>query len=229
MTLKAVVLTVLVTALAGCAAPQMSLTKQAQTNIDQVEAVLTIPQSNLDVTVPATNPGANGILGALIVAAIDSSRQSSAKREAAPILGRLRNYDFRTEMLNATTDALIGLDKLSIAMPLRVEVVASDSSKRIAFDQSMASVVLFCHVGYRLESGNLIASASAEMYPKSESLKTFRQQPDETNPLAGGNAIYRKVFTFSKQAVNSSTIKRDLSEAASNLAHQLAADLNHAI
>ena len=229
MNLRAVALTIVVVALAGCAIPQISLTKQGQEKIDRVEGILTIPQNNLDITVQATNPGNSGLLGALIAAAIDSSRQSSAEQAAAPMLEPLRNYDFRTVMLDASTDALTKIDKVKFAMPLRVEVVASNSVKRIAFDQSTASAILFCNVGYRLESGNLIVTASAEMYPKIDTLKQFRNKPDETNPLDGGNVIYRKTFTFTKQAVTPVTIKESLSEAATNIARQLAADLNHGL
>ncbi|MGO9444233.1 MAG: hypothetical protein ACLPXB_05565 [Thiobacillaceae bacterium] len=229
MKLRVFALTLAVAALAGCASPQMSLTKQAQANIEQVEGILTIPQSNLDVTVQATNPGNTGLIGALIAVAIDAARQSSAEKAAAPLLEPLRDYDFRTAMLNASTDALTKMDKVKIMMPLHVEVVASDASKKIAFEQTAASAILFCNVGYHLESGNLIVTANAEMYPKIEKLREFRNKPDETNPLNGGNAIYRKTFTFVKQAVAPITIKEDLSEAATSVASQLAADLNGGI
>ena len=228
MNIRAITLIVVIAALTGCAAPQISLTKQAQTNIDRVDGILTIPQNNLNVTVQATNPGNSGLLGALIVAAIDSARQSNAEKAAAPMLEPLRDYDFRSVMLNASTDALTKIVKVKV-MPLRVEVVASDSSKRIAFDQSTASAVFFCNVGYRLESGNLIVTAYAEMYPKIDRLKQFRNKPEEANPLDSGNVIYRKTFTFTKQAVTPITIKENLSEAATNVAQQLAADLNHGL
>jgi hypothetical protein len=67
------------------------------------------------------------------------------------------------------------------------------------------------------------------MYPKTEMLKQFRNKPEETDPLNSGNVIYRKTFTFTKQAVAPSVIKESLSEAAANIAHQLAADLNHGL
>lgn len=229
MNLRAIALTIVVAALAGCATPQVSMTKKVQTNIDRVEGILTIPQNNLDVTVQATNPGNSGLLGALIAAGIDSARQSSAEKAAAPMLKPLRDYDFRTVMLGASTDALTKIDNVRFARPLRVEVVVSDSAKRIAFDQSNASAIFFCNVGYRLESGNLIVTASAEMYPKVDTLKQFRNKPEETNPLNGGNVIYRKTFTFTKQAVTPATIKESLSEAATNVARQLAADLDHGL
>jgi len=229
LNLKAIALTIVVALLAGCATPQISMTKQAQATIERVEVILMIPQNNLDVTVQATEGGGGGFLGVLVAAAFDEARRSKAEKEAAPMLETLRDYDFRIVMLNASTDALIKIDKVKVGIPLCVEVVASDSSKRIAFDQSTASALLYCNVDYRLQSGNLIVTANAEMYPKTEMLKQFRNKPEETDPLNSGNVIYRKTFTFTKQAVAPSVIKESLSEAAANIAHQLAADLNHGL
>jgi hypothetical protein len=221
---------VIVFGLAGCAStPQLSLTKQAQANIDRVDGILTITQNNLSVTVPATNPGNTGLIGALIVAAVDSARQSNAETAAAPMIEVLRDYDFRTVMLGALTEALAKTDPVKFSIPQRVEVIDSDSSKRIVFDQSTASAILFCNVGYRLESGNLIVTVNAVMYPKTESLKQFRYKPEESNPLDRGNAIYRKYFTFSKQAVTPTNIKDGISDAATKLASHLADDLDHGI
>jgi hypothetical protein len=222
-------LTIFVAALAGCAIPQVSLKPQAQENIDRIDGILIIPQNNLDVTVQATNPGNTGILGALIAAGIDSARQSSAEKSAAPMLEPLRDYDFRTVMLGASTDALTKLDKVKFSTPLRVELVASESARRIAFKQATASAILFCNVGYRLQTGNLVVTVRAEMYPKKDALKQFRNKPEESDPLDRGNVIYRKTFTFVKQAVTPTTIKDDLSEAAASVARQLAADLNEGV
>jgi len=113
---------------------------------------LIIPQNNLDVTVQATEGGSGGFLGVLIAAAIDSASRSIAAKAAAPMFEPLRDYDFRAVMLNASTDELTKIDKVKVAIPLRVEVVASDSSKRIAFDQSTASAVLFCNIDYKRAS-----------------------------------------------------------------------------
>lgn len=229
MSLRTVALTIVVITLTGCAVPQVSMTKQIQSKIDRAEGILTIPQNNLDVKVEATYTGDTGLLGALIGASIDSSRQSNAEKEAAPMIESLRDYDFRTVMLGASTEALTNIDQVKFVMPLRVDAVASDSAKRIAFDQSTSSAILFNNVSYQLKSGNLIVTAKAEMYPKADTLKQFRNKPSETNPLDRGNVIYRKIFTFTKQAVTQTTIKDSLTEAATSIASQLAADLNHGL
>jgi hypothetical protein len=219
----------LLVALTGCAAPQVPITKLAQSNMERVEGVLVIPQSNLDVSVQATNPGNTGLIGALIASAIDSARQSSAEKDAAQILEPIRNYDFRAVMLSASNDALGKIDAVKFALPLRVEVVASDSATRIAFDQSAASAILFCNIRYRLESGNMIVTANAEIYPKAHALKQFRNKANETNPVDAGNVIYRRNFTFTKEAITAATVKEALDEATKNIADQLAADINHGI
>lgn len=221
--------TILMATLAGCATPQISLTKQAQTKMGRVDGILTIPQNNLEVTVPSTNAGSSGLIGVLVVAAIDSVRQANAEKAAAPIMEALQGHEFRPVMASAVKDALSKIDKVKVEMSPRVETVASDSAKRIAFDHSPASAVLFCKVGYRLESGSLIASISAEMFPKAAPLKQFSKKPQVDNPLDAGNAIYRKTFSFTKQAVTATTIQGSLAEAASSLAQQLAADLNHGL
>lgn len=231
MNLRSIALTMAVTVLAGCATtPQVSLTKQVQANIDRVEGILVIPQNSINVTVEASNPYAvGGVVGALVAVAIDSKRQSIAEKAATPILESLRDYNFRAVMLDASTEELSKIDKVKFAMPLSVKADESELARRAAFDQSTASALLFCNVGYRLESGNLIVTATAEMYPKVDALKQFRIKPNTANPLDGGNAIYRKVFTLAKQAVTPTTVNENLSEAVAEVARQLAGDLNHSL
>ncbi|WP_159085622.1 hypothetical protein [Burkholderia sp. MSMB0856] len=227
MNLKTLSAVLCLAALAGCATtPPISLTMQEQHELGNVTGRLFIPQNSLMVTVTPTNPGATGLLGALITAGIDAARRSSAEKTASPILEKLRDYDFRAVMKQATNDAVSTLHDIKFSA-LDVDAVDSDSQRRIVFDNSSASAILFVDVGYQLQSGNLYISARATMYPKSENLLQFRKKPDETNPLAAGNAIYRKTFNFSKFNVAEVDIKGDLTEGANSIASQLAADLNH--
>lgn len=215
--------------LSGCAAPQISLSRQAIEKIDSVDGILVIPQSNLAVNVPPTNMGNTGLIGALIGAAIDSSRQSQAERTAQPIIENLRSYSFRDVMLDASNEAFSKISNVKFSMPLSIDVVASDSARRIAFDRSNKSAVLFGNVNYELKLGNLHVYASVDMFPKANPLKAFRKQPDESEPLEKGNAIYRKSFSFVKHGVSARTVKYDLSEAARSLAKQIADDIGHGI
>lgn len=228
---KIIALAIVATILSGCATTstsQVSLPKQA--SIDRVEGVLVIPQNHLNVTVEASNPYAvGGVVGVLVAAAIDSRLQADAEKAATPILESSRDYNFRAAMLDASTEELSKVDKIKFALPLRVKTEESESARRVAFDQSTASALLFCNVGYRLESGNLIVTATAEMYPKVDSLKQFRIKPNSSNPLGNGNAIYRKVFTLAKQSVTPTTVNEKLSEAVADVARELAADLNQSL
>ncbi|KWO59952.1 hypothetical protein WT98_30945 [Burkholderia territorii] len=214
--------------LAGCAAtPPMSLTKQEQHELDEVSGTLFIPQNNLIVTVTPTNPGATGLIGALIAAGIDAAQRANANANAAPMFEQLRDYDFRAVMKQMSNDAVQTLHDIKFSAPLDVDTVSTNSQKRIVFDKSTASAVLFVDVDYQVQSGILYASARAVMFPKSNKLMQFRKKPSEADPLDAGNAIYRQTFRFSKQNVSATDIKSDLTEAAQSLASQLAADLNH--
>lgn len=227
MTLRVTLFISILALMAGCAPPQISLMKQTQENIESAESVLFIHQNNIDVTVPASDPGNTGLIGALIFAGIDSARRSNAEKEAAPIIQQLQNYDFRTVMLNTLSAEIPKIVTIKFNTPIRIETIYSESQKRISFDQSTASVVLFTTVDYRLESGNLIINSNLEMYPKSESLLKFRNKPSDSNPIDNGNVIYRKTFAFTKQAVTAYNIKDSLAEGASSIAKQIVADLNH--
>ncbi|MCX7108894.1 MAG: hypothetical protein NTX45_01955 [Proteobacteria bacterium] len=226
MILRVTVFISILASMAGCATPQISLTKQTQGYIESADSVLFIPQNNLDVTVTRTQP-VGGLIGALVLIGIDSWRQSIAEKNAAPIIQQLQNYDFRTVMLNILTAETPKIVTIKFRTPSRLETIYSESQKRISFDQSSSSVVMFTTVGYRLESGNLYVISNVEMYPKSESLFKFRNKPNDSNPIDNGNVIYRKMFSFTRQAVTADNIKDSLGEGASSITKQIVADLNH--
>jgi len=212
---------------AGCATPQQSLTRQAQESIRSTEHILIVPQSNLIVDVPATNGGGGGVLGVLIAAGIDSVRRSNAEKAASPIIHQLQSYDFRAVMLKALSTELAKSDKVNTKQPIRLETIDSESQQRIWFDQSNADTVIFNNVTYRLESGNLIITANVRMFPKANNLLKLRIKPDAANPFDAGNAIYFKVFSFTKQGITASNVKESLSDGAISVAKQIVADLSH--
>lgn len=81
--------------LVACVAPPVSLTPQLQQNLDSLQAIAFIPQENLDVDVTPGNPGATGLIGALLVAAIDDSRRTKAQQASAGLIDALRDFGFR--------------------------------------------------------------------------------------------------------------------------------------
>jgi len=215
--------------LSACAAAPQSLQQVASKNIKTVDQFLVIPQSNLDITVTQTNPGGSGLIGALLVAAYDESRRSTAKREATPIIAELQEVNFRVTMLRAMTDAVADSQRLRYPINTQLETVDSESTQRILYSESSASVVLFTDVWYRLQSGNLLISAHLEAYPKIKALQQFRKDPNKENPLAEGNTIYRQTFEFIREGIAPENIESSLNEGARSIAHQIVADLSHPI
>ncbi len=228
MNLKAFFIASCLPVFAACATtPPISLTMQEQHVLGGVTGTLFIPQNSLIVTVEPTNPGPTGLLGVLMAAGIDAARRSTAEKEASSILEQLHDYDFRTVMKQASNEAATKIHKIKFNAPLGVEKIGSASQKRIVFDNSSSSAVLFVDVGYQLQSGNLNIAANATMYPKSGDLLQFRKKPDEIDPLATGNAIYRKTFYFTRFNVTAADIKVNLTDGADSIASQLFADLKH--
>jgi hypothetical protein len=215
--------------LAACAAAPQSLRQVASDNIETVDQILLITQSNLDITITQTNPGASGLIGALLVSAYDEYRLSNVKREATPIITALQDFDFRVIMLRAMAAAVGNSQRLAYPINTQLETIDSDSTRRVRYSDSSASVVLFTAVRYRLESGNLLISANLEAYPKIDALRRFRKDPNEENPLAAGNTIYRQTFDFKREGITPQNIQSSLIEGASSIATQIIADLEHPI
>jgi hypothetical protein len=211
--------------LAGCATPEQSMTAPLRTALGGVEGVLLVPQSGLDVTVTPTDGGQGGLLGVLLAAAIDSKREESAKKQSVPMLQALHGYDFRVVLAEAIAEATARQPALKLRTPWRLETLDSDSHRRDLFDATADSAVLFVRVNYRLESGNVIVSARAQLVPKAAELKGLRPAPDDGRPLEEGNALYRKTFSFSKQNVRADTVAAALTEGANSVATQLLSDL----
>lgn len=211
--------------LAGCATPDQSMKAPIRAALGQVDAVLLVPQSGLEVTVTPIDGGQGGLLGVLVAAAIDSKREETARKQSAPILEALRSYDFRSVMAGAMTDASARQPALRLRLPWRLEMLDTDSHRRALFDDSSDSAVLYMRVDYRLESGNVIVTAQTQLVPKAAALLTLRPDPKEGQPLDAGNALYRKVFSFKKQNVTADTVAAALTEGAHSIAGQLLADL----
>jgi len=130
-------------------------------------------------------------------------------------------------MLKALSTEIAKSDKLNTKQPIRLETIDSESQQRIWFDQSNSDVVIFNNVKYLLESGNLIITANVRMFPKASNLFKLRIKPDPANPFDAGNAIYFKVFSFTKQGITASNATESLSEGAISVAKQIVADLSH--
>lgn len=230
MKLKFFGVIVLAFLISGCGGVDVApMSKRVQNDLGTIDTTLIIRQSNLDVTVPQTDGSQGGLLGVLFAAAIDSARRSSAEKEATPIVQSIQNYDFRQVMLKEATSSLSSLKNVKANLPINIDTVGSALTFRIAYDKSTANAFLLCNIGYSLNSGNLIVTLHASMYPKAQKLKKYRDNPDESNPLDNGNVIYNNKFSFIKEGIAASNIQESLNEAAHNLAKQLSTDIDYGI
>lgn len=213
--------------LTGCVAPPLSLSPELQKTLGSVQAVVYVPQSNLDIDVTPGNPGATGLLGALLVAAIDERRRTTARGASLGLTDAARDFNFRTRMGIQLTAEFARVKSVRLVTPITVENTDSESQRRIAYDLSTSSAVLMSNVKYKLISGKIVLIATNVMYPKAANLATFRSKPNGANPLDVGNAVYRKTFMYVKEGVNADNIKAGLNEGIANIAWQIAADINH--
>lgn len=91
------VLIIFILITSGCGTKQISITKDTQANIDDIDIALYIPQNNIIITVPETNPGNTGLLGALIISGIDAIRRNLAEKKLRQLF---RKYKIMiTEMI----------------------------------------------------------------------------------------------------------------------------------
>lgn len=215
--------------ISACAAPQVSLKKDVSNNLSSLDHILMISQNNLDVTVAATNPGASGLIGALVIMAIDSARRSNAEENAIYIIDELQDYDFRFVMLDSMKSEIIKTESFAYQIDTTLDKVASESSMNINFNKSQSNAVLFTAVNYRLESKNLIITARSFMYPKSNALEQYKVKPSSENTISEDNLIYKKTFIYKKQAITADNIKSSLEEGAISIANQIVMDLSHPI
>ena len=213
--------------LAACATTPVALSPQLQQNLDAIQVVLFSRQTNLEIEVTPGNPGGTGLLGALIVAAVDEARRQKAAQTAAGVVDATRSFDFNSRMAAQLGAELQRTPAIRLHGPIVVEPVDSDSQRRIVYDTSRAPAVLMAGLSYKLIDAKLAVQASVVMYPKSAKLMAFRPKPVSGNPLDDGNAIYRRVFTFTSDQIAPAQVRESLNQGLANVAWQIAADMRH--
>lgn len=215
----------IVVALGACGTPPKYLTKPEQAALGTVDGIAAVPQATPFVTITPSGSG-GGLAGALIFGIADGIRMANVKKEAVPIIEALQGYDFRAEMLAATKAKVEALSNIKVVVRPTVDTVGTASSMRSAYDGSDANSVLVFVVGYGLISGDLVVEASARIYPKSEDLNKLRPKPNDKDPLDIGNALYSNNMRIVRPSITPANVQANLTEAANQIASQLAADLN---
>lgn len=212
--------------LVGCAAP-LQYNKQSVAKVQDGRVVLFVPQNALGVTVSQTNAGGAGLIGVLVASAIDGARERSATEKAAPVIEAAREVDFRELISQALASSVASATRAKLSMEPVVETVSSPSTRRIAFDKASGDAVALAEVRYTLQGGALQASLQLQVFPKTAELSALRARPDESDPMAAGNAVYSNLYSFEKQDVTAQSIAGALKEAANSLAKQMLDDINH--
>lgn len=211
--------------LSACATPERTLNAPMRAAMGSVGGVLLLPQTGLDVTVTPIDGGQGGLLGVLVAAAIDSKREASARERAAPILRALADHDFRREMAQALADETARQTRLPLRGPWRLETVDSEGTRITRLNAAGEDAVLFLRVDYKLESGNVVVSARAQLVPRAAGLMPMRPAPKEGAPLAEGNALFLKTFTAVQHNVTADNVVAALNSAARSVAAQCLAEL----
>lgn len=217
----------------GCATMQAPLTKQTFDQIKLVDCTLFVPQNKIKISVPETyftSPGV-GSIGKLVANTMDlnAASRSVSKETSVKIVKQLEGYDFRKAMLTALSVEIKKSKTIKFNSHVNLSKDNSFSQKRILFSKAQGNMVLFIDVYYRTESGNLIISALAQMFPKSEHLLKFNKTPDGLDPLAEGKLVYRNYFSFTKKAALTYNTKYILTEGTKSIAKQIIADINKPI
>lgn len=209
----------------ACATPERTLNAPMRAAMGSVGGVLLVPQTGLDVTVAPIDGGQGGLLGVLVAAAIDSKREASARERAAPLLQALAGYDFRREMSQALADETARQSRLPLRSPWRLETVDTEGARITRLNAAGEDAVLFMRVDYKLESGNVVVTARAQLVPRAAALMGMRPAPKEGAPLDEGNALFLKTFTATQHNVTADNVAAALTSAARSVAAQCLAEL----
>lgn len=211
--------------LAACATPDRGLNAPMRAALGSIAGVVLVPQTGLDVTVTPTDGGQGGLLGVLVAAAIDSHRESSARERSGPILKALADHDFRREITQALAEESARQARVPLRGAWRLETVDTDSQRRALLDAATEDAVLFLRVDYKLESGNVVVLARAQLVPRAPALMGHRPSPKEGAPLDEGNALFLRSFRFTQNNVTADNVAAALTAGARNVVSQCLSEL----
>jgi hypothetical protein len=246
---KAAALAILALGLGGCS--DRALTRQQMASIAQVDVIVTAaPEIPFVRQPPADQPAKRPPLdtskdaGTVISQAVSNALADASAAQAdqqqrlkmvsaaSSFLREAGTYDVASEMFMATRQALAKVTLTrATAMPPPLSTLA-DAERRAAYDRSSASAVLFFTIEYAFVEIYGIHymvqfNAVAAMFPKTDGLKQLRRRPDDGDPLADDNAIYRKQFESLIRYRGGDAVAI-FKQAADGFAARLANDLNGA-
>jgi hypothetical protein len=223
----------------------------ARTSISSTEVVVPIRQSEIYVYVPpstANAGGQGGLLGALLVAAInagvDSVRTQNAEKAVKPLRDALVDYKFDSALQDDIRNDLAKLPWLHVSN-VRVVKEVTDATLDSALEHSKADAVLFTKADYQLsnDADVLTITLTASLFGNTDALNALRTKKTGSGgaSTALANALYYNTFTFVAKppgatsdrdnniaiwgAQNGAAMRADLTLAMGKLSSMLAADL----
>jgi hypothetical protein len=211
--------------LVGCVAPPVSIKPELQRRIASVQVVALAPQSNLNIDVAPSNM-TTGLIGALVVAALDAKRRGDAEKASVGLQDAVSKLDVRKQFQQTLDADLPLIQSLKIRVPVRLEVTDTEIQREALFRQSTDSAIMFVPLSYQLISGRLIVSSNIQMFPKDPALLSLRPKPNANYVLDAGNAMHSRNYFFSKEAPTPASIQADIVEGINNIVAQFRADLD---
>ena len=239
--------------LSACATATVNppLPDAARNSIASTEVVVPIRQSEIYVYVPpstANAAGQGGLLGALVVAAInagvDSVRTQKAETAVKPLRDALVDYKFDATLRDDVKSSLAKLPWLHTS-DVRVIKEVTPASLDSALEHSKANAVLFTTADYQLsnDADILTVSLTASLFGNTDALNALRTKKTSSGRFSTdiANAIYYNTFTFVAKvpgatgdrdhniivwdAQNGAAMRADLALGGDKLSSMLVADL----
>ena len=183
--------------LTACAtAPNFHMLEEARPHLDQVDVFLVVAQDEIYAQIDQSNVAAamgGGLIPALIDAAVESSRTKTAEQMMQPIRDGLINFDYAQVLADALDAGLKGVSWLHAG---NLKLLRSDEKDQLQnlYNNSSASAILYITGDYSLSANmhSAVTVVNLALYPKSESLFTYREKPDKNGkPVDLSDNIYR--------------------------------------
>lgn len=239
-----VVLCTLMLGACASAPTYIALPDAAKSQLTSTDVVAAIPQSEIAVYVPATNPSmaGGGLIGALITTSIDDVRVTKAEEALEPLRNALIGYDFDQMAAAELKTALSTQTILNVTGVTAVKNVSAKLTNAVTGSKSAAVLVTAFDYHLEYDGIGLTVNLTANLFPNTDTLKTLRPLKGNKQILAPQNALYHRTFMHIEMipntpakidrntmiarwsADNGAAMRNALTKAVTDLAHQLAAD-----
>jgi hypothetical protein len=202
------------------------LSPESHAKLGRIDAIVEVNQAaitrgrpNSGYLPPSPPPKS---VAAAIGTAIDAGVTTVQRKSVAEAIDlALWNFDFASRLATVTRDRLESRSGLDVHVRPAVSRMPIDT--RSFFDESTASAVLIFTVAYYLDSDNeVVFYGEAALFPKTEALRRLRRFPNDKEPLAFGNTVFRESFQLHVPVRTIADVQATFAQAANDLADRLA-------